>query len=130
MRISILTKISIFDQNFDSCTKFRFLSKISILTKISIIGQDFDFCPNFDGRPKSRFSTKYLKISAIFKNMVLITRTYHFLLNVTYKRFLGLCQLWRGFPSLVLRIFPYAGIQFLCFDVYKDNWNLQKVQFF
>jgi len=38
----------------------------------------------------------------------------------------GLCQLWRGFPSLVLRIFPCAGIQFLCFDVYKDNWNLQK----
>lgn len=38
----------------------------------------------------------------------------------------GLGQLWRGFPSLVLRIFPYAGIQFLCFDIYKDNWNFKK----
>ena len=36
---------------------------------------------------------------------------------------LGFMQLWRGFPSLVIRIFPYAGIQFLMIDVYKRQWN-------
>jgi len=35
----------------------------------------------------------------------------------------GFMQLWRGFPSLVIRIFPYAGIQFLMIDVYKRQWN-------
>jgi len=55
-----LTKISIFDQNFDFWPKFRFLIKILIfdqifdfrleflfLTKISIFDQNFDFWPNF-----------------------------------------------------------------------------------
>jgi len=35
----------------------------------------------------------------------------------------GIGQLWRGFPALVIRIFPYAGIQFLCIDQYKNIWN-------
>ena len=35
----------------------------------------------------------------------------------------GFMQLWRGFPSLVIRIFPYAGIQFLMIDVYKRQWD-------
>jgi len=52
--------ISIFRQNFDFWTKFRFLDKISIfgqnfdfwtkfrfLTKISIFGQNFDFWTKF-----------------------------------------------------------------------------------
>lgn len=39
----------------------------------------------------------------------------------------GFMQLWRGFPSLVIRIFPYAGIQFLMIDVYKRQWDKHKI---
>ena len=55
-----LTKILIFDQNFDFWPEFRFLTKIPIfdqnfdfwpkfrfLTKISIFDQNFDFWPKF-----------------------------------------------------------------------------------
>ena len=45
-KISFLTKILIFDQNFDFWPKFRFL------TKILIFDQNFDFWPKFWFRPK------------------------------------------------------------------------------
>ena len=35
----------------------------------------------------------------------------------------GLSQLWRGLPSLVIRIFPYAGLQFWTNDFYRSKWK-------
>jgi len=84
IKFRFLTKISIFDQNFDFWSKFGFLTKISIfdqnfyiwpkfrfLIKIWIFDQSFDFWPkfrfltkisifdqNFDFWSKFRFLTK------------------------------------------------------------------------
>jgi len=38
----------------------------------------------------------------------------------------GLSQLWRGFPSLVIRIFPYAGFQYWSNDFYRAKWKANK----
>jgi len=35
----------------------------------------------------------------------------------------GAGQLWRGGPALLLRIFPYAGLQYYCNDLYRDHWR-------
>lgn len=35
----------------------------------------------------------------------------------------GVLQLWRGLPALVIRIFPYAGIQFFSNDKYRLYWK-------
>lgn len=35
----------------------------------------------------------------------------------------GITQLWRGLPALCIRIFPYAGIQFLANDTNRHVWN-------
>ena len=35
----------------------------------------------------------------------------------------GIGQLWRGGPALLLRIFPYAGLQYYCNDLYRDRWR-------
>jgi len=40
----------------------------------------------------------------------------------------GTLQLWRGFPALVIRIFPYAGVQFLCIDQYKNWWDKLRLE--
>ena len=66
-----LTKISIFDQNFNFSPKFGFLTKISIfeqnfdlgpkfrfLTKSSIFDQNFNFYQNLNFWPKILFSIK------------------------------------------------------------------------
>ena len=43
-KVRVLVKISTFHQNLDFWSKFRFMVKISILVKISIVDQNFDFC--------------------------------------------------------------------------------------
>jgi len=55
-----LTKITIFDQNFDFWPKFRFLTKISILTRSLI----FEVRPNFEFWPK--FKLKFFPICELF----------------------------------------------------------------
>ena len=35
----------------------------------------------------------------------------------------GFLQLWRGLPSLIVRIFPYAGVQFWGNDYYRRKWS-------
>ena len=70
-KFRFLTKLSIFEQNFNLLTKFNFFNKISILeqnfifwtkfrflNKISFFDQNFDFWPNFDFWTNFRFSNK------------------------------------------------------------------------
>ena len=40
----------------------------------------------------------------------------------------GLSQLWRGMPSLLIRIFPYAGLQYWTNDMYRSMWKERGVQ--
>jgi len=64
-----LTKISIFDQNFDFWPKLDFWPKFGFLAKISIFDQNFDFWPRF--WPKLDFWPKFwflAKISILNQN--------------------------------------------------------------
>jgi len=127
MEFELLTKISVFDQNFDFWPKFRFLNKISVLTKISTFDQisifeqnfgfdqNFNFWPNFDFWPKFRFLTKIW----IFDQ--------HFQKNIM--TWIGTQNLHENFRNFSFVNFLWWFCVFFRYN-YHGPWTAWQIQFF